>query len=195
MWISSLCLRALLGHPGAEASAGNLPPALVKGQVHRVLCICQTPQHCQAPGHPEHPTLGTGVSVRPRKPKTSGDRSKKPPPQTPDQGLGGGRKDHTAGLGQQSVQGQEGRGAVSGQEGEPWSPAWDEREESHVTSELVPLLLHGVPPQPTNLRDPSCLFPSCLSPCVSVCVHVYQAAHSGLVSTRRRGPAMRPGGA
>ena len=55
--------------PCAGAPAGSLPPALLKGQGHTTLWSCQTSQHPQAPSHTEHPTLGTGMSVRRRESK------------------------------------------------------------------------------------------------------------------------------
>lgn len=158
MWAPSLCLRASLGTPSAGAPPGSLSPARMKGQTQTALWSCQTPYAPRAHRAP-HPG-DRAVSETPGT-KTARDRSKKPPAQTPDQGLRGGRKGHASGWASKVRKGQEDTEAGSGQEGTPWSPAFKQRKRMPCHPESIPFLLCVVPTSANQPEDWCCLLPAC----------------------------------
>lgn len=120
----------------------------------------------------QHPTLGTGVSMRPREPKNSRDRSKMPPAQIPAQKLEMEGKVMLQDWACRVYRGRRSEGLWSGQEGTPWGPDYKERKNCMLFLSRIPPTphTHRVPTSASQLEGGLCpysLIPPLL--CVGVC--------------------------
>lgn len=192
MWAPSLCLRASLGTPSAGAPPGSLSPAWMKGQTQTVLWSCQTPCAPRAQRAP-HPG-DRAVSETPGT-KTARESSKKPPAQTPDQGLGGGRKGHASGWASKARRDRRTQKQGPGKKVHPGALPPKRGRECHAIPSQSPSSCVRSLPQPTNPKTGAVSSQPALL-CVAVWVLPTPTCTLRGVSPRESGlgdPAMGPG--